>query len=262
MIEWNVDPIMFTVGPLSPRWYGVMFALAFYLSFIVMKKIFLAEKKDLPQLDSLTIYMIAGTVLGARLGHVIFYEPEIVLQNPLDLIAVWKGGLASHGGALGIITGLWLFHKKYKGYSMIWLLDRLAIVAALSGMCIRIGNLMNSEIIGRTTDVPWAFWFQRVDTVAPVWRHPTQIYEALLCLVVFLWLWSLYKKGVALQRPGRLIGMFLIAIFAGRFVIEFLKENQVDFEATLPIDMGQILSIPFIVGGIYFIWRSSRTQHA
>jgi prolipoprotein diacylglyceryl transferase len=239
-----------------------MFALAFYLSFIVMKKIFLAEQKDLRQLDSLTIYMIAGTVLGARFGHVLFYEPEIVLQNPLDLIAVWKGGLASHGGALGIITGLWLFHKKYKGYSMIWLLDRLAIVAALSGMCIRIGNLMNSEIIGKATDVSWAFWFQRVDTVEPVWRHPTQIYEALLCLAVFVWLWLLYKKGVAQQQPGRLIGAFLVVIFAGRFFIEFLKEHQVDFEASLPIDMGQILSIPFVIAGVYFIWRSSRAQLA
>lgn len=220
-----------------------------------MKKIFVTEKKELKDLDLLTIYMIAGTILGARIGHVLFYEPEIVLNNPFELFAIWHGGLASHGGALGIITGLWLFHRKRRGYSMTWLLDRLAIVAALSGMCIRIGNLFNSEIVGRPTDVAWAFWFKQHD-ILPVWRHPTQIYEALLCLVIFAGLWMMYRKGVAIATPGRLFGIFLVVLFTGRFLIEFLKEHQVGFEASLPIDMGQILSIPFIAAGVWYLVRS------
>ncbi|MBK6291162.1 MAG: prolipoprotein diacylglyceryl transferase [Ignavibacteria bacterium] len=256
MTEWNVDPTIFTLGPLSPRWYGVLFATAFLLSYQVMKKIFVTEKKELKDLDLLTIYMIAGTILGARLGHVLFYEPEIVLKNPFELFAIWHGGLASHGGAIGIITGLWLFHRKRKGYSMTWLLDRLAIVAALSGMCIRIGNLFNSEIVGRPTDVPWAFWF-KLNDVLPVWRHPAQVYEALLCLVIFIGLWLLYRKGVAMAAPGRLFGIFLVVLFTGRFLVEFLKEHQVGFEASLPIDMGQILSIPFIAAGVWYLVRSS-----
>jgi prolipoprotein diacylglyceryl transferase len=258
MIEWNVDPVLFTLGPLSPRWYGVLFALAFYLSYRVMRTVYLGERKDLRDLDALTIHMIVGTILGARLGHVLFYEPEILLSSPLEVFAIWHGGLASHGGALGIITGLWIYHKRRPSYGMTWLLDRLAIVAALSGMCIRLGNLFNSEIIGRPTDVPWAFWFQRVDPVVAVWRHPTQIYEALLCLAVFLLTWWMYKKGAAMANPGRIFGVFLVCIFTGRFIIEFVKERQVDFEAALPIDMGQILSLPFIAAGVYYLVRSAR----
>lgn len=260
MIEWNVDPVLFTLGPLSPRWYGVLFALAFYLSYRVMHVIYVGEKKEQRDLDALTIYMIAGTILGARIGHVLFYEPEIFAANPLEVFAIWHGGLASHGGALGIITGLWIYHRRKVGYSMTWLLDRLSIVAALSGMCIRLGNLFNSEIIGRPTDVPWAFWFQRVDPVMPVWRHPTQIYEALLCLAVFAITWMMYRRGQAFTNPGRLFGVFLVLIFSGRFLIEFVKERQVDFEAALPIDMGQILSIPFIAVGVYYLVRSARAS--
>ena len=258
MIEWNVDPAIFTLGPLSPRWYGMLFATAFLLSYHVMKKMFLIEKLEFKDLDALTIYMIVGTILGARLGHVFFYEPQIMLDNPFEVLAIWHGGLASHGAALGIITCLWLFHRKRRTFTMTWLLDRLAIVAALSGMCIRIGNLCNSEILGRTADVPWAFWFKLVDPM-PVWRHPAQIYEALLCLALFLVLWMLYKKGMAQTNPGRIFGLFLVLLFTGRFFIEFLKEHQVRFEAVLPIDMGQILSIPFIVAGVWYLVRS-RTE--
>ena len=259
MIEWNVDPVIGTIGPLSPRWYGVLFATAFMLSYSVMKRVFLAEKKSQVDLDRLTIMMIIGTVLGARIGHVLFYEPGIILDDPFEVIAIWHGGLASHGGALGIITGLYLFHRRSTGYSMTWLLDRLAIVAALSGVCIRMGNLMNSEIIGRPTDLPWGFWFMRVDDV-PIARHPTQIYEALVCVILFGLLWHLYRRGVAQQRPGALIGTFMVLLFTSRFLIEFLKEYQEAFEASLPLDMGQILSIPFIVAGIVFLLRSGSTK--
>ena len=257
MIEWNVDPVIGTIGPLSPRWYGVLFATAFMLSYVVMKRVFLTEKRPLADLDRLTLMMMFGTVIGARLGHVLFYEPGLILENPFEVIAIWHGGLASHGGALGIITGLYLFHRALPSYSMLWLLDRLAIVAALSGICIRIGNLMNSEIIGRATDMPWGFWFVRVDA-EPLARHPTQIYEALVCLVLFIVLWRMYRAGVSASRPGMIIGLFMVLLFTSRFLIEFLKEHQVDFEAALPIDMGQILSIPFIIAGLVFLFRSQR----
>lgn len=254
MIEWNVDPVLFTLGPLSPRWYGVLFGLAFYISYIIMRRMFNDDKRSLKDLDSLAILIIVGTIVGARLGHVLFYDFQLFLDNPLEVFAVWRGGLASHGGALGIITALYIFHRKHREYSMVWLLDRLAIVAAISGMCIRIGNLFNSEIIGRATDVPWAFWFKLVDPT-PVWRHPAQLYEAFLCLDVFILLMLLYKRGIATKAPGKLFGAFLVVIFLGRFLIEFLKEHQVAFESSLPIDMGQILSIPFIVVGFWFLAR-------
>lgn len=253
-MHWNVDPVLFSLGPLSPRWYGVLFALAFVFSYYIMRSIFKAERKPMVDLDALTIYMIVGTILGARIGHVMFYEPEILLDNPLALFAIWQGGLASHGGALGIILGLYLFHRKHKSYSMIWLLDRLAIVAAISGMCIRIGNLFNSEILGYPTNVPWAVVF---DLKSPIPRHPAQVYEALLCLALFILTWAMYKRGVAFAHPGRLIGVFLVLLFTGRFLIEFLKERQVDFESVLPLDMGQLLSIPFIVAGVWFLFRPS-----
>lgn len=255
MIEWNVDPVLFTIGPLSPRWYGVLFALAFIVSYQIMKVMFKDAGKPQQDLDTLTITMIVGTIVGARLGHVLFYEPHIILDDPLETFAVWHGGLASHGGALGIITGLWWFNRRRKGYGMIWLLDRLAIVSAVSGMFIRIGNFFNSEILGKAADVPWAVWFVRED-LAPLYRHPAQLYEALLCLVTFAVLWWRYKQGDAKVAPGRLIGIFLLMIFIGRFVIEFWKEVQVGFESTLPLDMGQFLSIPFVLVGGWFLVRS------
>ena len=259
MIEWNIDPVLFTIGPVSPRWYGALFALSFIVSYRIMKVMFTDAGKPQKDLDSLTITMIVATIVGARLGHVLFYEPSIFLNNPLETFAVWHGGLASHGGAIGIITGLWLFNRKRKGYGMMWLLDRLAIVAAVSGMLIRIGNFFNSEILGRASDVPWAIWFSRVDPT-PLARHPAQLYEALLCLVIFAILWWRYKQGDATNAPGRLIGLFMILLFIGRFVIEFWKEVQVDFEVGLPLDMGQILSIPFIlVGGWLLATSSSRS---
>jgi prolipoprotein diacylglyceryl transferase len=259
MIEWNVDPVLFTLGPLSPRWYGVLFGLAFYISYLIMRRMFNDDKRPLKDLDSLAILIIVGTIVGARVGHVLFYDTQLIFEQPLEVFAVWHGGLASHGGALGIITALWIFHRKHRNYSMVWLLDRLAIVAAISGMCIRIGNLFNSEILGRATDVPWAFWFKLVDPL-PVWRHPAQIYEALLCLDVFILLWIMYKRGIATKAPGKLFGTFLVVIFTGRFFIEFIKEHQEAFEASLPLDMGQLLSIPFVLVGVWYLVRRTNSQ--
>jgi prolipoprotein diacylglyceryl transferase len=257
MIHWNVDPVIFDLGIIAPRWYGLLFASAFMASYYVMRFIFERERRPLQDLDSLTLYMILGTVLGARAGHMLFYEPDVLLQNPFEFIAIWKGGLASHGGALGIIAGLMLFGRTRRKYTFVWLMDRLAIVAALSGMFIRLGNLMNSEIIGKPTDVAWAFWFQRIDPT-PVFRHPTQIYEAVVCLILFVLLMLMYRRGYGERSPGSIIGVFLAMLFSARFAIEFLKERQVDFEASLPLDMGQILSIPFVLWGFWFLWHSRK----
>ncbi|MBM4179467.1 MAG: prolipoprotein diacylglyceryl transferase [Ignavibacteria bacterium] len=261
IIEWNVDPVILSVGPLSPRWYGVLFASAFMISYQIMKRIFDAEGKTMKQLDQLTIAIIAGTILGARFGHVLFYEPQILIQDPAEVIAIWHGGLASHGGALGIIAALWWFHKKNPTFGMTWLFDRLAIVAAISGMCIRLGNLMNSEIIGKPTDGTWGFWFQRIDPLL-LPRHPTQLYEAALCLALFGLTYWMYHRGIAEQKPGRIFGLFLVLLFFGRFLVEFNKEHQVDFESALPIDMGQILSIPFIALGAYYLLRGTGPTQA
>lgn len=262
VIEWNVDPVIFTAGPLSPRWYGVLFASAFMISYQIMKRIFVAEDKTMKHLDQLTIAIIIGTIVGARVGHVLFYEPEMFLENPFEVIAIWHGGLASHGGTLGIMAALGWFHAKNKSFSMTWLFDRLAIVAAISGMCIRIGNLMNSEIVGKPTDGTWGFLFPRAVSFELVPRHPTQLYEAVLCLALFTLTYWMYRRGSAFTTPGLIFGVFMVLLFVGRFIIEFWKEHQVDFESSLPLDMGQLLSIPFVAVGVFYIIQSLRSQEA
>ena len=208
-------------------------------------------------LDRLTIYMAVGTIAGARLGHCLFYEPAYYLHNPLEILLIWHGGLASHGAAIGILIALWLFERKEKkGY--FWVLDRIAIVVALSGFFIRMGNLMNSEIYGVETTVPWGFVFLRNNEVAP--KHPTQIYEGLVYLLIFFLLYRMYWREKGKVYQGLLIGIFLILVFTARFFIEFLKENQVPFEATMKLNMGQLLSIPFVLFGIFVIYWSLKNK--
>jgi phosphatidylglycerol---prolipoprotein diacylglyceryl transferase len=247
IIPWDVNPEIFRIGNFAVRWYGLLFASSFFFGYIIMNRIFKNEKLGEDVLDRLTIYMALGTIIGARLGHCLFYEPAYYLKNPLEIFMIWHGGLASHGAAIGILTALWIFAKKErKDYA--WILDRIVITVALAGFFIRIGNLMNSEIYGIETTVPWGFVFLRNHEVAP--KHPTQIYEALTYLAIFVLLYRLYwiKKGEHLQ--GLLISLFLILVFTSRFFIEFLKEDQVAFEATMKINMGQWLSIPFVLTGL------------
>jgi phosphatidylglycerol---prolipoprotein diacylglyceryl transferase len=251
-IIWNPDPEIFRIGPFAIRWYGLLFASGFLFGYIIMRKIFRNEGLGDEVLDRLTIYMAVGTVVGARLGHCLFYEPAFYLRQPLEILKVWHGGLASHGAAIGILIALWLFIKKEKkGY--LWTLDRIAIVVALAGFLIRTGNLMNSEIYGVETSLPWGFVFLRNNEAVP--KHPTQIYEGLTYLLVFFLLYRMYwnKKGDVYR--GLLISIFLILVFTSRFLIEFVKEPQVDFESSMVLNMGQILSIPFIlmgIAGLYF----------
>lgn len=255
IVPWDVNPEIFRIGSFAVRWYGLLFASSFFFGYIIMNKIFINENLKEDVLERLTIYMAIGTIAGARIGHCLFYEPEYYLKNPLEILMIWHGGLASHGAAVGILTALWIFAKKEKK-EYPWILDRIVITVALSGFLIRMGNLMNSEIYGVETTVPWGFVFLRNHEVAP--KHPTQIYEALTYLAIFFLLYKLYwaKKGEHLQ--GLLISLFLILVFASRFFIEFLKEDQVAFESTMKINMGQWLSIPFVLLGIWGLYMTFR----
>ncbi len=258
VIPWDVNPEIFRIGSFAVRWYGLLFASAFLFSYIVMDKIFKNENLDEAVLDRLTIYMALGVIIGARLGHCLFYEPGYYFKHPLEILMIWHGGLASHGAAIGILLALWLFSRKEKR-SYWWILDRIAIVVALSGFFIRMGNLMNSEIYGVETTLPWGFVFLRNHEVVP--KHPTQIYEALVYLAIFVLLYRLYwsKKGEHLQ--GLLISLLCILLFTARFFIEFLKEDQVAFEATMKLNMGQWLSIPFVIlgfVGLYITFKKKK----
>lgn len=253
-IHWNPDPEIFNIGGFSIRWYGLLFALGFLFGYLIMQKIFKLENVDQKVLDRLSLYMLIGTVVGARLGHCLFYEPDYYLSNPLEILNIRQGGLASHGAAIGIIIALWLFSRREKR-PLSWILDRIVIVVALAGSLIRIGNLINSEIYGAPTNVPWAFVFEHVDAVP---RHPSQIYESLVYLLLFVWLWWLYSKTKAAQKPYYLFGIFLLVCFGYRFLIEFIKDVQVPFEQQMMLNMGQWLSIPFILLGLYFVFRTVR----
>ena len=250
MIHWNVSPDIFSIGPLTIRWYGLLFALSFIVGYQLMFVIFKKENKTEDELNDLVWFMILGTVIGARLGHCLFYNPRYYLTNPLEIVQVWKGGLASHGAALGILTAIYLYVRKRKGMTFLWVMDRVVITVALAGFFIRMGNLFNSEIIGKPTNASWGFIFEAVDNVP---RHPAQLYESIAYLVIFVFLLVLYFKTGGKTKPGLLFGLFLILVFLFRFFIEFLKENQAYFENSMTLNMGQLLSIPFILLGIYLI---------
>jgi phosphatidylglycerol:prolipoprotein diacylglycerol transferase len=272
-ITWDASPEMFTIPGINwpVRWYGLLFACAFLCSQFVIAKIFKAEQRPAKLVDILTIYIVAGTVIGARLGHCLFYQPDYYLLHPLDILKIWEGGLASHGGTIGIIIAIWLYCRK-TGESRLWLLDRIAIVAALSSMFIRLGNLMNSEIIGLPTDKPWGFKFMNNDEdltrlvrdgIAIPARHPAQLYEAIFCLFLFITLMLLWKFKRNILPPGFVVGLFLVLLFTERFLTEFLKEVQVDWENKIDLNMGQNLSIPFIVLGVammFFSYQKRKKQ--
>ena len=258
-IHWNPSPEIFHIGSLVIRWYGLLFASSFFFGYFIMLQFFKKEGIEVDKLDTLTTYMVIGTVVGARLGHCLFYEPGYYLSHPVKILEVWEGGLASHGAGLGIILSIWIFGYRNK-LTFLWVMDRIVIVVALSGMFIRTGNLMNSEIFGHVTSLPWGFYFLRAANPAEAMdpRHPTQIYEALSYLAIFLFLWRLYYINNGKPEPGLFFGLFLILIFGVRFFVEFLKEPQVGFEQGMLLNMGQLLSIPFVLLGIFLIYRSRK----
>lgn len=258
MVNWNVNPDLLTAGPLRIRWYGLMFLTGFTIGYFIIKRMCSAEKKSFERLENLLVYVVAGTAIGARLGHCLFYEPAYFLAHPLDILKIWEGGLASHGGTAGVIIAVWLYSRKHPEFSFLWILDRLSVPVPLIAGLIRIGNLMNSEIIGRPTELPWAFVFERVDKIP---RHPTQIYESLAYLALFIIQMKLYWKN-PLRKPALFFGLMLAWIFSARVILEMFKENQEAFEAGMVLNMGQLLSLPFIAAGIYFIWKSQTGRSA
>lgn len=352
-ILWDIYPEIFPDSSIPLRWYGLFFAMAFLFGQWIITYIFKKEGKPEKDVDSLTYYMIAATVIGARLGHCLFYDPGFYLSNPIEILKIWEGGLASHGATVGILIGMWLYARKRPDQSWLWILDRIVIVVALGGSFIRMGNLMNTEILGKPTDIPWAMVFtnpihrailhsegDRIDQLkivkngkdtvinnlsfqplqfqfifgrdkmqgtsveafrtssiprildfvnkgeALVWydetlsqpkegydekgrrtlefraygipRHPAMVYEALSTFILFVVLFLMWKRNIGKVPEGRLFSIFVVLLFTTRFFYEFLKENQVDFESTLPINMGQILSIPLVIGGLWLLVRTYR----
>lgn len=265
-VHWNVDPVMFNIGSFGLRYYSLGFLFAFLLGYLILNKMFTREKVDIKILDSLIIWVFLCVLIGARLGHCLFYEPdyfctaehwpEIFLPFNLQT-GQFTGfqGLASHGAAVAILIAMYFFQKKNK-INVWWVLDRMVIVIALGGAFIRLGNLFNSEIYGVQTSLPWGFIFERNGETVP--KHPTQLYESFSYLIIFLVCLLVYHKKEGRLHNGRLFGWWLIALFGMRFIIEFVKEEQVNFEKGMTLDMGQWLSVPFIIGGIVLVVLSHR----
>jgi len=253
-IHWNVNPEIFALGPIHVRWYGLFFAIGFLFGYNHGEKMFKHENIDLKWLESLFIYLIVATIIGARLGHVLFYGWDYYSQHPIEILYVWQGGLASHGGVLGIILAMFVWSKYVSKRSILWVLDRVVVPSVFVAALIRLGNLMNSEIYGIPTTLPWGVIFERNhETVA---KHPTQIYESLSYLVTFGVLLYMYWKTKAKDYQGLLVGVFFVMVFSARFFIEFIKEVQEPFEKGMSLNMGQWLSIPFVLTGIFLIVRS------
>ena len=249
-LTWNVDPEIISFGPLAIRYYGLLFAIAFVLGYRLMTKMYKLEGKRLEDLDSLFFTMFLSTLLGARLGHCFFYEADYYLAHPIEILMVWHGGLASHGAAIGILLGLWIYTRKHRDQPYLWLVSRMSITVALAGFFIRTGNFFNSEILGHPSVLPWAVIFSRVDKMP---RHPAQLYEAFSYLLIFCLLNFLYNRSKGKISPYTLTGLFFTLVFSARFILEFFKENQAEFEYQLPLHMGQLLSLPLIALGLMLL---------
>jgi prolipoprotein diacylglyceryl transferase len=264
-IRWNVDPEIFSFGALHVRWYGLLWACAILSAFWVVTKIFANERRPAEWSDKMFIYGTVGLIIGARLGHCLFYGAGCdffyYYKHPFEMMKIWEGGLASHGGAIGLLLAMWLYSRKVTHKSFLYIMDRLVIGVAIGGMLIRLGNLMNSEIYGGPTSLPWGFIFEREDETEP--KHPTQIYEMLYCLVTFIVTWIMYWKSKSYRRKGLIFGVFLIGIFGTRFLVEFIKNLQEEvlessMIAHIGMNMGQLLSVPLIIWGIFLIVNALR----
>ena len=264
-ITWSVDPAIFSIGSKEIRWYALMFVMGFYIGYMIVEKMWKRENLNTQWLDPLLWYTMAGTVIGARIGHCLFYDPVYYLSNPFEMIKVWEGGLASHGGVLGIIVAIYFYSKKVSHKSMLWTFDKLVVPTGLVSAMIRFGNLMNHEVYGNPTDLPWGFRFIKnlyawrhhgAEPIFTVPSHPTQLYEAACYVMTFILCMWLYFKKDAWKKEGLIFGIFMICIFTSRFFIEFLKEIQEQFEEGMALNMGQLLSIPFVLMGIFFVWRA------
>jgi prolipoprotein diacylglyceryl transferase len=263
-IHWDPDGTIINFGFYALRWYSVLFASGFLFSYILLNRKFRAEGVAEMMLERLTVYVIVATVIGARLGHCLFYDFEYYSHHPAEIFLpvrfnpefefIGYQGLASHGGTIAIFMAVILYSYRYK-VELFWLLDKLALVSPLAGCLIRVGNLLNSEIIGRPASVPWAFVFERVDTIP---RHPGQLYEAISYLLIFILLNTFVSK--INRRPGFIFGLFLVLLFLSRFLLEFFKADQSAFEAGMLLNMGQLLSIPFVLFGLLLLLLKRKKQ--
>ncbi|MDE2887049.1 MAG: prolipoprotein diacylglyceryl transferase [Gemmatimonadota bacterium] len=254
-IHWSADPEIFRIGPVVLRWYSLCFLVTFVLGYFIMRRMFRFEGKSAKDLDSLVNYMVLGTLIGARLGHCLFYDPAFYISNPIEIFKIWRGGLASHGAAIGIFGALYLYARNRTDQSYIWTLDRIVVTVALGGFFIRIGNFFNSEIYGTPTDLPWAIVFSHVDTVP---RHPAQLYESLAYGLIFLLLYTVWSIKRNRTPSGLLLGMFLVSVFSFRVVVEFVKVRQAAYGHGFPLSVGQWLSVPLVILGIALLVNASR----
>ncbi|WP_420574525.1 prolipoprotein diacylglyceryl transferase [Kordia sp.] len=277
-INWNPSEVLVSLGPVQIRYYSLMFIIAFSLGYYIMKKIYNHEGIDLKYLDSLFMYTVIATLLGARLGEVFFYNwpyyqdhlVEILLPIKEDPNATLLGfidgykftgfaGLASHGAAIGIITAMYLYRRKYKYKTLLWILDRVVIPVAIGGVFVRLGNFFNSEIVGKYTNSDFGVVFQgRGDTLP---RHPAQLYEAICYVFVFAILWYVYWKTDKKDKHGYIFGLFLVLLWTVRFFVEFVKKAQVEAREEWLLLTGQWLSIPFIIAGLYFMFRETNNSN-
>lgn len=268
-IVWNPDVVAFSLGFLEIRWYSIFWCIGLLAVYMLMHRLFRQQGLTEEQFEPMFIYCFIGILAGARLGHCLFYEPGFFLSHPIEMFlpirrlqdGEWHftgyEGLASHGGTIGLTIALWLYHRKVR-IKLLHILDNVAIVTPICACAIRIGNLMNSEIIGRPTDIPWAFVFTHVDSQP---RHPGQLYEAICYAVFFIIGWILYRRSNIKVGSGFYFGLCIFLIFTSRIFIEFTKENQADFESSMIFNMGQLLSIPFVLAGVYFIWRGVSSKN-
>ena len=273
-IHWAVDSQLID-GWRTPNLYGLLFVSGIVMGYFVIRKMFRAEQVEDKVLDTLVTYMVLATIVGARLGHVLFYGPywdkiehgQVVetgyFSHPGEIIKIWEGGLASHGAAIAILIALYIFTKKVSNRSYIWILDRIAAPIAIAATFIRLGNLVNHEMVGYVTDVPWAFEFayfynEAIGNYDPTPRHPAQLYEAICYLISFGVLLYLYWKLKKWQQPGFVFGSFLILIFGSRIICEFFKLGQTARDFTYALNTGQMLSIPLVIAGIYLMAKASK----
>lgn len=269
-IYWDVDPVLLRLGSIEIRWYGLMWGLGFMIAYEMVSRLFRKEKYPEDWADKLFIYSILSTIIGARLGHCLFYEWDYYSANPIEILKVWKGGLASHGGVFAIILTLVFYSKKVTHKSVWWLFDRMIPAVAIVCACIRFGNLMNSEIFGFPTDAPWGFEFVRSREWQALYNkggeslacHPTQIYEMLYCITAFIVAKVMYVKFHLQKKIGLITGVSLLIFFGSRFALEFMKNPQVAEEVGMTFNIGQWLSVPLILLGLYLIFTSNKRKEA
>jgi prolipoprotein diacylglyceryl transferase len=257
----DISPVAFTINLGSIHfpvyWYGLLFASTFVYGTLIFRWMYRREGRPEDEVYDLVLYVIGGTVLGARLGHILFYQPGYYLAHPWKILAVWEGGLASHGAVAGILLGVWLYSRRATRQSFLWVCDRIGMTVPFSGCLIRLGNFFNSEILGRPAEVPWAVVFARVDSLP---RHPVQLYESLSYLLIFLFQFRCYWKRGDAGPDGYLFGRFFALVFGARFFLEFFKEGQADFEAGWTLTLGQWLSLPAVLLGVYLIRRAQGSE--